>query len=897
MTVHKFTKRIAQALALLAVVIGGTFAPAASIVIPGVQAMISADDEPKVDPEVEPEVEPEADSDVVTGQFGTCDYTIDDGVLTISQGTLANTLDAEGHLSIPWTNDASITNIVLTGEIHTGTVAAGLFSALANLTTIENLENLDTSAATNLSQIFSSDASLTDFNPSQFKTSNATTLASMFNGCASMTYVDVSEWDTRHVLDMDSTFNTCTSLETLDVANWDTKAVTSMSGMFAGCRTLQTLDLRNFSTSNVTTMDNMFKWCDNLATPLLSPQFVSATTTNIESMFNGCKALTVLDVSTWDTRNVVNMMSTFEQTSLIEMDMSNWDVHNVTSLQYLFEEADKLVSVKLADWDVSKVDSTVEMFSNCESLQDIDVSKWKLDSLRISEGMFTNCSSLQNLDVSAWVLGNVQETTGMFAGDTQLQKLDVSNWRPTKLTNPGMMFMFCSQLKVIDVSKWQVKNPKTMMWMFYNCAALETLDLSGFSTPVMQTVGKGTPFEAMFGGCTSLWKLKLGPNFVNDQSAQAEQQDDWMMGTPVIGTIFDGVYAVASTQWRELGTGTDHKPNGAILNAADVAEDHKLGTTSTYVWQNAELSNVTVHYLDQDNGNTEVTSQTVDGLPDTTYTTDPAVLASLEAKGYQFVQGDDGYDTGTMPEQATDLNVYLKHGTTQNAVTKTVKQTIHYQYVDGKAAHPDVVKDVNFAGVGTYDAVTGELLDTQWNAGPNGITATPTPVINGYTADITNVPARTFAPTDQDTVVKVTYKKNVSPIPVPTPIPTPTPTPTPTPAPVPTPVPVVPTPAPTIIVTPTYVAVPTASPVAAAATPVTSTTPATDTKSQADAELEAPVKSSANSASANEVAAQKQVDQDSFLPWVAGVLAACAAGLWFFFAFWRRKKDQTEDNQ
>ena len=65
----------------------------------------------------------------------------------------------------------------------------------------------------------------------------------------------------------------------------DTSKVTNMRYMFNGCSALTSLDLSGFDTSKVTYMDNMF---------------------------NGCSALTTLDVSGFDTSQVTSMRDMFE---------------------------------------------------------------------------------------------------------------------------------------------------------------------------------------------------------------------------------------------------------------------------------------------------------------------------------------------------------------------------------------------------------------------------------------------------------------------------------------------------------------------------------------------------------------------------------------------------------
>ena len=77
-----------------------------------------------------------------------------------------------------------------------------------------------------------------------------------------------------------------------------------MSGMFMGCRALTSLDLSKFDTSAVTSMS---------------------------SMFGGARALTSLDLHLFDTSNVTRMGYMFYGThALHSLNARNWNVANVT---------------------------------------------------------------------------------------------------------------------------------------------------------------------------------------------------------------------------------------------------------------------------------------------------------------------------------------------------------------------------------------------------------------------------------------------------------------------------------------------------------------------------------------------------------------------------------------
>ena len=74
------------------------------------------------------------------------------------------------------------------------------------------------------------------------------------------------DFDTSAVTNMYEMFKYCDKLTTLDLSSFNTSAVTSMGGMFDRCDKLTTLDLSSFDTSAVTNMDFMFYNCSNLTT-------------------------------------------------------------------------------------------------------------------------------------------------------------------------------------------------------------------------------------------------------------------------------------------------------------------------------------------------------------------------------------------------------------------------------------------------------------------------------------------------------------------------------------------------------------------------------------------------------------------------------------------------------
>jgi len=174
-------------------------------------------------------------------------------------------------------DDTYTTYINSDGKITANRDSSFLFYKFTKLTTIEGLENLDTSRVTNMRSMFDGDSSLMTIDLSSFDTSQVEYAAHMFYGCNNLNALDVSNFDTSQVIDMGYMFYNCNSLTALNVSNFNTSKVTNMSAMFAYC-SLSILDLSNFDTSQVTNMSSMFYGCNSLTTiDLRNADFTRAT--------------------------------------------------------------------------------------------------------------------------------------------------------------------------------------------------------------------------------------------------------------------------------------------------------------------------------------------------------------------------------------------------------------------------------------------------------------------------------------------------------------------------------------------------------------------------------------------------------------------------------------------
>ena len=84
-------------------------------------------------------------------------------------------------------------------------------------------------------------------------------------------------------------FDSLTGIDGLELL--DTLDVEYMQGMFYGCKKLTTLDLSNFDTSSVTDMNYMFECCSNLTTIYVSDKWNTNKVSKNSRMFLYCSSL------------------------------------------------------------------------------------------------------------------------------------------------------------------------------------------------------------------------------------------------------------------------------------------------------------------------------------------------------------------------------------------------------------------------------------------------------------------------------------------------------------------------------------------------------------------------------------------------------------------------------
>ena len=232
-----------------------------------------------------------------------------------------------------------------------------------------------------------------------------------FSTCQNLTSVNnLNKLNTSKVTAMTGMFNDCRKLTSVgDLSGWDTSSVTNMREMFrANFRLTSVGDLSGWDTSSVTDMSSMFTTCGDLVSIGSISGWNTSRVKAMTYMFDACSSLTSLDLSRWDTSSVTNMREMFSgDFQLTSLDLSGWDTSSVTDMRFMFSSCRKLVSIgNISGWNTSRVKDMSYMFDGCFSLTSLDISGWNTSGVTDMSYMFFYCSKL-SLNCSNWNVSKV----------------------------------------------------------------------------------------------------------------------------------------------------------------------------------------------------------------------------------------------------------------------------------------------------------------------------------------------------------------------------------------------------------------------------------------------------------------------------------------------------------
>lgn len=215
-------------------------------------------------------------------------------------------------------------------------------------------------------------------------------------------------------------FNGLKVLQDMDGLNTiDTGSVTIMESMFEGSEALTALDLSYFNTKNVVDMQKMFQDMKRLTSLTFGNGFDTSNVTNMSDMFYGCTSLASINFgNSFNTRSVQNFQEMFRNTALTDLDLSKFDTSSATNMNKMLAGNKTLTNITFGEnFSASSVTDFYGMFGDCSGLTVLDLLNFSTSSATDMGAMFKGCSNLRTIYASdGFVTDSVTSSSNMFSG-------------------------------------------------------------------------------------------------------------------------------------------------------------------------------------------------------------------------------------------------------------------------------------------------------------------------------------------------------------------------------------------------------------------------------------------------------------------------------------------------
>lgn len=314
--------------------------------------------------------------------WGDCKYIIENNTLTISAGEGGNRYQ---QFHSPWDDYANSIEIV---KFEDGVIfpedCHELFIHMKRLKEID-LSNVDMSKTKNMHY--------------------------MFGYCSGLQNISLNAKKAAHPTKMTQMFASCTSLQSVTFGNMDTSENTSWNYCFYECYNLKSVDFEKINVSKAESFNLMFGCCFNLRAADMSG-WICNTPVDMSDMFNGCTSLTKV---TFPENGLYpdNTNGLFRGCLSLNSikNMNKLYTSSVTDMAYMFFGCKSITSLDLSHFDTTKVTKIHQMFSGCENLTELDLSSFNTTKMNMTqyldrkwrysmEGMFDDCNNLGKVTVS-----------------------------------------------------------------------------------------------------------------------------------------------------------------------------------------------------------------------------------------------------------------------------------------------------------------------------------------------------------------------------------------------------------------------------------------------------------------------------------------------------------------
>ena len=219
------------------------------------------------------------------------------------------------------------------------------------------------------------------------------------------------------------------------------------------------------------------------ATSIDVSSFDTSNVIGMRDMFKKSKATEIKGLNKFDTSKVTSMRNMFSGSAATSLDLNSFDTSKVTDMSGMFSGS-AATSLDLSSFDTSKVTDMSGMFASGATI--LDLSSFDTSNVTYMNGMFEG-SKVTSLDLSSFDTSNVTDMSYMFWDSKATKIKGLENFNTSKVTDMGSMF-FNSAATTLDLSSFDTSNVTNMSFMFTSSKA-PTLDLSSFDTSKVTDMG------------------------------------------------------------------------------------------------------------------------------------------------------------------------------------------------------------------------------------------------------------------------------------------------------------------------------------------------------------------------------------------------------------------------
>ena len=357
--------------------------------------------------------------------------------------------------------------------------------------------NCDTSAVTDMSEMFAESVTIGDIDINSMDTSNVITAANMFKESVITGSVLLGQIDTGRVITMRDMFKEATLRASVftELNQLDVSSVQDFGYMFFGLveytNTYFSIDLDNWDTGSALLMDGMFSSIQEL-------QYIT---------FNN-----------WNTGTVTRMDRMFENSKVLSSVVINWNTDVCTNLNSMFNNCQNLLSCVLGT-SFKAVTIGNHMFNNCYKMTTLNMASCTFENLISADSMFKNLASAASSPITITGLGDLSlsklvTATSMFYS-VNLKSHAFHNWRLPALVDASFMFARTgpSPFFLVGLNDWNLPELTTTASMFEN-SSVTSLDYSKVDVQKLDWfTPKLTNIDNMFRGAYALTTIMVDTVF------------------------------------------------------------------------------------------------------------------------------------------------------------------------------------------------------------------------------------------------------------------------------------------------------------------------------------------------------------------------------------------------